>query len=304
MKTIVTGGAGFLGTHLCRALKAAGHEVLVIDLKENREFETLIADVRDKEKMLELVNDVDVVFHLAAFLDVGDSVANPYSYIENNIVGSLNILDAMRVNGVKNFIFSSTAAVYGEPTVVPITEDSRTMPINPYGASKLAMEALISSYAYNHGITGIGLRYFNLYGPEEHHEPEVHAIPRFIDQIKNGKEVTVWGSGEHQRDYIYISDIVDAHILAMQLMQDEPGKYHYFNLSTENPTSVLQVIETIAAEMGKEPNIKYFPPRPGDPLLLYADASKAREQLGWTPKVSFKDGIKNTIAYFDKNTND
>lgn len=302
MKTIVTGGAGFLGTHLCRALHAAGHEVLVIDLKQNKEFTSVVADVRDKDRMLELVKDVVAVFHLAAFLDVGESVANPYNYIENNVVGSLNVLEAMRRNGVKNFIFSSTAAVYGEPTVVPITEDSRTMPINPYGASKLAMEALISSYAYNHGITGVGLRYFNLFGPEEHHEPETHAIPRFIDQIKHGKEVTVWGTGEHQRDYIYISDIVDAHILALEFMQKEPGKYHYFNLSTENPTSVMQVIETVAAAIGKEPNIKFFPPRPGDPLLLYADASKAREQLGWTPKMSFKEGIAKTIAYFDQQT--
>lgn len=302
MRAIVTGGAGFLGTHLCRALDAAGYEILVIDLKENPEYHTEQLDVRDRAAMEQAITEADVVFHLAAYLSVSDSVADPYGYVENNIVGSLNVLEAMRKNGIKNFVFSSTAAVYGEPPVIPITEDSRTMPINPYGATKLAMEAMISSYVYNHGFTGVGLRYFNLYGPEEHHEPETHAVPRFIEQISQGKEVTVWGNGEHQRDYIYISDIVDAHILAIDLMKKRPNEYHYFNLSTEKPTSVMEVIQTIAESLGKEPNIKHFPPRDGDPLLLYADASKARQHLGWQPKVSFADGIQKTIEYFNTHT--
>lgn len=303
MKAIVTGGAGFLGKHLCRALDSAGYEITVIDLKENPEYHTHIADVRDQQSMLELITDADVVFHLAAFLDVGESVADPYGYIQNNIVGSLNVLEAMRQNSVQKFIFSSTAAVYGEPTVIPITEDSKTMPINPYGASKLAMEGLLSSYCYNHGISGVALRYFNLYGPEEHHEPETHAIPRFISQIQAGESVTVWGSGEHQRDYIYISDIVDAHLLAVPFMDSEPGKYHYMNLSTEKPTSVIDLIKTIAGIMNVEPVISYHPPRPGDPLVLYADASKAKKNLGWQAKVSLEQGLQQTIAYFSDTTN-
>lgn len=300
MNILVTGGAGFLGTHLCRALAIAGHDVHVLDLKKNPEFPTIIADVRDAQAMLEHITNVDVVFHLAAFIEAGESVTKPHTFVENNVVGSLNVLEAMRVNGVKNIIISSTAAVYGEPTVIPITEDSRTMPINPYGATKLAMEGLLSSYSYSHGITGIALRYFNLYGPEEHHEPETHAIPRFISQISNDQEVTIYGQGEHQRDYIYISDIVDAHIAALNLMKQKPAEYHYINLSTEKPTTVLEVVQTIAESLGKQPTISYLPPRPGDPLVLYADASKAQKELGWKAKVSFKDGIQKTVEYFIK----
>jgi len=303
-KAIVTGGAGFLGTHLCRALDSAGYEVLVIDVVENAEYETVIADVRDQAAMLELIKDADVVFHLAAFIEVGDSVAHPHKHVENNIVGSLNVLEAMRQNGLKNFIFSSTAAVYGEPEVIPLVEDARTIPISPYGATKLAMEGLISSYCYNFGFTGIALRYFNLYGPEEWHEPETHAIPRFISQISHDKEVTVWGEGEHQRDFIYISDIVDAHLAAVRLTETQPGQYHYFNLSTQKPLSVMEVIQKIADGLGKTPKIKHFPPRAGDPLLLYADASKAKRELGWEAKVSFDEGIEKTIAFFQEHPRD
>lgn len=298
MKAIITGGAGFLGKHLCRAVAAAGHEVTVLDLNNNPEFKTHIADVRDAKLMDELIRDADVVFHLAAFLDVAESVQFPHKYIENNVIGSLNVLESMRKNGLKNFIFSSTAAVYGEIKTLPIVEDSRTIPVNPYGASKLALEGLLSSYVESHGFTGVALRYFNLFGPEENHVPETHAIPRFITQIINDEEVTVWGKGENKRDYIYISDIVDAHILTLDLIQRVPNKYHYFNLSTEKPTSVIEAIQTIGTQLGKTPNIAYFPPRAGDPLVLYASATKAREQLGWEAKVSFVDGIKKTIDYF------
>ncbi len=320
LNIIVTGGAGFLGTHLCRALDTAGHTVTVIDLEKNYEFESIVADIRDKDAMREHISsDTDMVFHLAGKIQAGESVEDPQKYIDHNITGTLNVLEAMRENGVDTFIFSSSAAVYGEPQRVPIHEDDRTMPINPYGMTKLAMEALISSYVDSHDFYGVALRYFNLYGPEEHHEPETHAIPRFIQQIANDEEVTVWGQGEHQRDYIYIDDIVQAHLDALEFIyggvydpaaeetetteddaatkRRDPG-YHYFNLSTENPTSVLEVIKTIAAEMTKEPDITHYPPRPGDPLVLTADASKAREQLGWESQVSFEEGIAETVAYF------
>jgi UDP-glucose-4-epimerase GalE len=298
MEIIVTGGAGFLGTHLCRALSQAGHQVLVVDLKQNPEFETVIADVRDRAKMVQVIKEAEVVFHLAAFIEVSESVLKPYEYLENNVIGSLNVLEAMKINKIRNFVFSSTAAVYGNPKVIPITEDSRTLPINPYGASKLAMEAILSSYVENFDITGIALRYFNLYGPEEHHVPETHAIPRFIDQIRNDKEVTIWGNGENLRDYIYISDVVSAHLLALELLKNQPNKYHYLNLSTEKPLSVIEVVNTIAQVLNKKPNLKFFPPRPGDPIVLYADAGKIKNELGWEAKVPFLQGITKTIEYF------
>lgn len=300
MKILVTGGAGFLGTHLCRALNEAGHELKIIDLKENPEFPTVVADVRDTERMLEEVKDVDAVFHLASLIEAGESVEEPAKYTDYNVMGTISVLEAMRQNGVKTFIFSSSAAVYGEPLNVPIKEDDRTMPINPYGMTKLAMEALLSSYCQAHSFTGIALRYFNLYGPEEHHQPETHAIPRFIKQIQEGSEVTVWGSGEHQRDYIHIRDIVDAHLKALDFSQSDPnvGRYHYLNLSTERPSSVLDIVNIISETLGKEANIKHFPPRPGDPLVLVADASKARELLGWQAKVHLEEGLRETVEYF------
>lgn len=299
-KIIVTGGSGFLGRHLLRALDQAGYQVKNIDLKDNPEFETVIADVQDKQAMLEEIKDADMVFHLASLIEAGESVEKPQKYIDYNIDGTLSVLEAMKANDIKILIFSSSAAVYGEPIRVPIKEDDRTMPVNPYGMTKLAMEALLSSYVNAHNFTGIALRYFNLYGPGEHHQPETHAMPRFIKQIYGEKPVTVWGSGEHKRDYIHIKDIVDAHLQAIKLAQTEPHKYHYLNLSAETPASVLDIVHIVEKAMNKKANVKHFEPRPGDPLLLYADASKAREILSWEAKIKLEDGIKETVDYFVK----
>lgn len=300
-KIVVTGGAGFLGKHLCRALANAGHSVTVVDLRENREFPTIIADVRDHAQMEEVLQGVDVVFHLAALIEAGESVKFPQKFVDYNITGSVSVMEAMRKNNVKTFVFSSTAAVYGEPERIPIFEDDRTIPINPYGMTKLAIEGLLSSYVESHDFTGVALRYFNLYGPEEAHEPETHAIPRFINQIMNEEEVTVWGSGEHKRDYIHISDIVNAHLKALELAQEKPNKYHYFNLSTERPSSVIEIVNHIERIMNKKAQIKNFPARPGDPLVLVADASKAREGLGWSAQVDLETGLKETVTWFLNN---
>lgn len=298
MKIIVTGGAGFLGRHLTRALAKVGHSLKIIDLKENPEFETIIADVRDVEKMKELITDAEVVFHLASLIEAGESVEKPDKYIDYNINGTLSVLEAMRLNGLKTFIFSSSAAIYGEPIQIPIKEDDRTIPINPYGMTKLAMEGLLRSYVEAHDFTGVALRYFNLYGPEEHHQPETHGIPRFIKQIYDGEEVTIWGDGSHQRDYVYIDDIVDAHLKSLDLITKQPQKYHYLNLSTENPSSVMEVVETIEQAMNKKAQIRHHDPRPGDPLQLYADASKAKDVLGWQSNYNLKSGLEKTVRYF------
>lgn len=297
-KIIVTGGSGFLGTHLLRALVSAGYTVKNIDLRPSTEFETVIADVRDTKKMLEEVKDADAVFHLASLIEAGESVKEPQKYIDYNIDGTVAVLEAMRQNGISTFIFSSSAAVYGEPLHIPIKEDDRTLPINPYGMTKLAMEGLLSSYVQAHNFTGVALRYFNLYGPEEHHEPESHALPRFIKQIYTDQEVTVWGSGEHLRDYIHIADIVDAHLKALEYAHNNPKKYHYFNLSTEKPTSVLEIVKIVEKTMGKKAQVTHFPERPGDPLKLYADASKARQELQWEAKVDIQEGVKGVVEYF------
>jgi nucleoside-diphosphate-sugar epimerase len=295
---MITGGAGFLGKHLCRKMAEQGHSVKVIDLRDNPEFETIKADVRDAERMKQEIKEVDAVFHLASLIEAGESVKFPQKFVDYNVSGTVSVLEAMRLNGVKRFLFSSSAAIYGEPQAVPILEDSRTLPINPYGMTKLAMEALVSSYVAAHQFTGVALRYFNLYGPEEHHEPETHAIPRFINQIHKGEEVTIWGNGEHQRDYIFIHDVVAAHLLALQLTLDQPEKYHYFNLSTNQPTQVIEVVKKLEKIMGQSAKIKHFPPRPGDPLVLTADPSKAHQQLKWQAQVNLDEGLKQTVEYF------
>ncbi len=296
-RIIVTGGSGFLGRHLCRTLVQKGYQVKNIDLRDNPEVETVIADIKDIAKMKQEIKDAEIVFHLAALIEAGESVKFPQRFVDTNISGSVAILEAMRENGVKTLIFSSSAAIYGEPLKTPIQEDDRTIPINPYGMTKLAMEALLSSYVSSYGMTGIALRYFNLYGPGEAHEPETHAIPRFVRQISEGSEVTVWGEGQHQRDYIHILDVVAAHLNAIELAYQQPNKYHYFNLSAEQPASVAHVIEILEKVMGKKANVKHFPNRPGDPLVLVADASKAHKILGWKSQISLEDGLKETVDY-------
>jgi len=300
MKIIVTGGSGFLGRHLIRALIKAGHQVKNIDLVVNPQFETIQADVKNAAQMTDLIKDADAVFHLASLIEAGESVKEPQKYLEVNVLGTLNVLEAMKQNQIGHFIFSSSAAIYGEPLEVPIKEDDRTLPINPYGMTKLAMEGLLSSYVKSYGLTGVALRYFNLYGPEEHHQPETHAIPRFIDQISKGQEVTVWGDGGHLRDYVYIDDIVEAHLLALDLATQQPGQYHYANLSTGQPNSVLEIIKELEQLLGKTAQIKHFDERPGDPRVLSADASKAKQMLGWQAKTSLKDGLKKTVEYFQQ----
>ncbi|HSW90194.1 MAG TPA: NAD-dependent epimerase/dehydratase family protein [Patescibacteria group bacterium] len=292
MNILVTGGAGFLGSHLCRSLAGAGHSVRVLDHNKNPEFETVVGDVGDSEMVANTLRDVSVVFHLASHIEAGESVEKPYEYTRNNVLGTVVLLEEMRKANITRFIFSSSAAIYGEPIRVPIFEDDRTMPINPYGMTKLAMEALASSYAYAHKFSCVALRYFNLYGPGENHIPETHAIPRFISQIKEGGEVTVWGNGEHKRDFVYIGDIVDAHVKALRL--EDPG-YYYMNLSGKNATSVAEVITMIEGILGKKANIVHNPNRPGDPLLLFADGTKAKDLLGWEATTTLDAGLKKTI---------
>jgi len=303
MKIIVTGGSGFLGTHMIRTLKAAGHQIKNIDLKQSRDnddenFRTVIADIKDTEKMKLEIIDADVVFHFAGLIETGESVKFPQKFVDYNISGTLSVLEAMRVNNTKTIIFSSSAAIYGEPQNIPITEDDRSIPISPYGMTKLAMEGLISSYVEAHGFTGMALRYFNLYGPGEHHEPETHAIPNFIKQVYENKDVEVFGNGKHQRDYIHVRDIVDAHIKALDFALKNPNQYHYMNLSTEKPSTTLEIAETIIRIMGKDSKIVNLPARPGDPLVLYASAQKAHEVIGWEAQINLEDGIRETVEYF------
>lgn len=294
MNIVVTGGSGFLGKHLCHALKQAGHVVKNIDLRPNEDVETVIGDVQDRAILDQHLSGQDAVFHLASNIEVEDSFKRPAYYIQNNVLGTLAVLEAMRAHGVKKFLFSSSAAVYGEPIRTPIVEDDRTLPINPYGVTKLAMEGLVSSYVRAYEFTGVALRYFNLYGPGENHDPETHAIPRFIKQILHDEEMTVWGNGKNTRDFIYIEDIVAAHLRALEL----PQGYHYINLSGKNATEVGAVIALLEKITGKTAHVKNYPARPGDPAELFADATKAKTVLSWEAQVGLEEGLKKTVEWF------
>lgn len=294
---LVTGGAGFLGHHLCRKLDNVGYGVKVFDLRPNEEFKTTIGDLREKGslELKEALRGVGAVIHLAGFIEAGESVQDPRKYVENNILGSFNLLEAMRETDVKKIIFSSSAAVYGEPTQVPIPESAPTYPVNTYGSTKAAVEVLMSSYAYNYGFSAIALRYFNLYGPGENHNPETHLIPRFIYMMKNNMDLTVWGDGQHKREYVYVEDIATAHILALGLNKG----FEAINLSSGRGNSVQEVIYLISDILQTKPKIKYLDPRPGDPKILQADTQKAKKLLGWEAETKLEDGLKTTVDYFN-----
>lgn len=294
-RIIVTGGSGFLGKHLIRALLAHGHLVTNIDLKPHPNFPTLQLNVLDKEAMFSHLREADAVFHLASLIEAGESVREPAKYLEWNVLGTINVLEAMRQNGIHHFLFSSSAAIYGDPLRTPIQEDDRTLPVNPYGMTKLAMEGLLSSYVKSFGMTGTALRYFNLYGPGEDHQPETHAIPRFIDQLKNNQALTVYGNGSHVRDFIFIDDVVKAHLVALEFSFAHPGQYHYFNISTGVGETVAGVIERLAKIMNLEPKIDNLPERPGDPQTLLADPTKAKNILNWQAQVSLEEGLQKTV---------
>jgi len=296
-RILVTGGAGFLGHHLCKELDSAGFGVRVFDLKPNNEFETVIGDLRENgsPRLIKALEGVSTVVHLAGYIEAGESVQQPRKYLENNILGSFNLLEAMRETKIRKIIFSSSAAVYGEPTKVPIPESAPTHPVNNYGSTKVAVESFMSSYVYNYGFTATALRYFNLYGPGENHVPETHLIPRFIYMMKNNMELTVWGDGFHKREYVFVKDVAKAHVLALSLKE----AFVAINLSSGRVNSVNEVIKLISGILKVKPKIKHFPSRHGDPKILQADIKKAKKLLNWEAETMLKDGLKETIKYFE-----
>ncbi|MEW2620665.1 UDP-glucose 4-epimerase GalE [Streptomyces sp. NPDC048106] len=297
MKYLVTGGAGYVGSVVAQHLLEAGHEVTVLD-NLSTGFRAGVpagaafveGDIRDAAKWLDA--SYDGVLHFAAFSQVGESVAKPEKYWENNVAGTLALLGAMRETGVRKLVFSSTAATYGEPEQVPITESAPTRPANPYGATKLAVDHMITSEAHAHGLAAVSLRYFNVAGAYgaygERHDPESHLIPLVL-QVAQGRRdaISVYGDdyptpdGTCVRDYIHVADLADAHLLALPAAR--AGEHLICNLGNGNGFSVRQVIETARAVTGHPIPEVTAPRRSGDPAVLVAAADSAREKLGWNP---------------------
>lgn len=302
-RVVVTGGAGYIGSHAVRALVDAGHAVAVLDdLSEGHDqslpegVPLVRARIHDQDAVRRLLIDhrADAVMHFAAWLAVGESVAKPLEYYQNNVTGTLAVLAAMRDAGVQRFVFSSTCAVYGEPARVPIDETLPKNPINAYGETKLAIERALPHLERACGIKWIALRYFNAAGAHpdgtigEDHAPEVHVIPLAIRAATGGPPLRVFGEdyptpdGTCLRDYIHVMDLAAAHISALDAL--ERGRpSDAFNVGTGTPHSVRSVIDTVSRVVGRPVAWQSAPRRPGDPAVLYAAADRARTELGWRP---------------------
>jgi UDP-arabinose 4-epimerase len=314
LKVLVTGGAGYIGSHTCKLLKRSGHDPVVFD-NLSTGHRALVrfgpmhhGDINDSNALRKVfaAEKPDAVIHFAASAYVGESMRIPRSYYRNNISGTLNLLDAMADAGIKKLVFSSSCATYGVPSVIPIREDSPQSPINPYGESKLFGETMMKAMAATGDLDCIALRYFNASGadPEgeigEMHDPETHIIPLVLSAIAgHNKNFSILGNdydtpdGTCIRDYLHVNDLASAHLLALEALTGAPG-FDTFNLGTGRGLSVREIVLAAERVTGKGLNAIVGPRRPGDPPSLVADPAKAQKDLGWTPKHSDIDTIIST----------
>ncbi len=305
-KILIVGGAGYIGANMVHCAKRAGYIPIVLDNLSTghreavKDAELIIGDMRDSA-LLERIfstHDIAAVMHFASYIQVGESVIDPAKYYENNAAATLNLMRAMVKCHVKYFIFSSTAAVYGEPVYTPIDEKHPIAPINPYGHSKRMVEQMLEDFSRSYDFKFTALRYFNAAGanPEEklgeRHEPETHLIPVVL-QAADGKRkaITVYGTdyatpdGTGIRDYIHVTDLCSAHLLALEALW-KGAKSNIYNLSTGSGYSVQQVIDTVREVTGRDVPVVYGERRSGDPAVLVGDTSHAVRELGWKPKYS------------------
>jgi UDP-arabinose 4-epimerase len=315
MKTVlVTGGAGYVGSHCAKAFARRGWNVVTLDnlsrgWRDAVKWGPLIeADIGDQDTVRRAIieHKPALIAHFAAYAYVGESVTAPEIYYENNVVRTLRLLEAARDVGSPPVLFSSTCATYGHPVRPLIDETHPQAPINPYGWSKFIIERMLADYAVAHGLSSIALRYFNAAGCDpdgeigERHEPETHAIPLAIAAALADGEFSVLGTdfdtpdGSAIRDYIHVVDLAEAHVLAGERLLGMPAGAEIYNLGTGCGTSVLELVAAVRAGTGKALPIRKSPRRPGDPAVLVADATKAREVLGWTARNSSIDNIIRT----------
>ncbi len=319
---LITGGAGYIGSHLVMALLEKGKSVIVFDSLELGHIETIetlkqygnlkfikgnLKNLDDIRGAFMLNKDIEAVVHFAAYSQVAESVKNPQKYYYNNVYGTLNLLNAMLEFGVKKIVFSSTAATYGEPVYTPIDEKHPQNPINPYGASKLMVERIMDDYDKAYGLKSVRLRYFNVAGADtearigEWHEPETHLIPNVLKATAD-KTFKMFGTdydtidGTCVRDYINVEDLAVAHIKALDYLNNG-GKTNYFNLGTKDGNSVKEVFAVCEGVKGTSIPLEICPRREGDPAILVADNSKAKDVLGWTPENNLEYSVKTAYEW-------
>ncbi|MBA3450084.1 MAG: UDP-glucose 4-epimerase GalE [Chloroflexia bacterium] len=303
MKVAVTGGAGYIGSFATHALAARGDQVVVIDNLSQGHLAAVAndipvarVDIHDRTGLEKVLREhrPDAVLHFAALTIAPESVRDPAPYWRVNTGGTINVLDAMRDTGVGALVFSSTAAVYGAPAVSPVPETAPLDPINPYGASKLAAERAVASYAGAYGMSFAALRYFNVAGAVgelgEDHTPETHLIPSALDAAMGRRgALSIYGAdfptedGTAIRDYVHVADLIDAHLLALDRMVREERSLGIFNLGTRDGASVHDVLQAVERFTGQTIPTIGADRRPGDPAILIADSTRAREVLGWSP---------------------
>lgn len=320
---LVTGGAGYIGSHCVLALLKEGFAVHIFDnfstghketVETLKKYGTLTyseGDLQNKTDIKKVFenNKIDAVVHFAAFSQVGESVKNPQKYYQNNVCGTLNLLEAMLENDVKKIVFSSTAATYGEPVYTPIDENHPQLPINPYGQTKLMIERIMDDYDKAYGLKSVRLRYFNVAGADsdgrvgEWHTPETHLVPNILkSSFGDGKTFEMYGDdydtkdGTCVRDYINVEDLAQAHILALKYLNNG-GETNFFNLGTQEGTTVKEVFDVCEQVIGKSIPVKKMPRREGDPAILVADNTKAKNELGWEPKNSFEHSVKTAYEW-------
>ncbi|MDP9171060.1 MAG: UDP-glucose 4-epimerase GalE [Acidobacteriota bacterium] len=301
-RILVTGGAGYIGSNTTLQLLDAGYDVVVVDNLSRGHREAVdparlrVVDLLDTEALLRVMNEqpCQAVIHFAAFIAVGESMKVPEIYFHNNTAGSLSLLTAMLKAGIRNVVFSSTAAVYGMPAKVPISESEPYAPVNAYGESKVMVEKMLRWFDQIHGLRSVCLRYFNASGADpdcragEDHDPETHLIPLLFRAIQTGTPVTLFGKdydtpdGTCIRDYIHVSDLARAHIVAVESLV-KGGESKKFNVGTGHGFSVSEVLKAVEDVTGKKVPFEFGPRRDGDPPLLVADSTRLQQELGWKP---------------------
>ncbi|MDO5567091.1 MAG: UDP-glucose 4-epimerase GalE [Planctomycetia bacterium] len=322
MNVLVTGGAGYIGSHAVKALLADGHQVAVVDNLSKGHRKAISpgasfyqVDLHETARLEEILreNKIEVVMHFAAFIEVGESVSKPVMYYRNNTGGALSLLTAMSAAGVKRFIFSSTAATYGQPDRVPIEEDDRQRPINPYGWTKWMVERILRDLSMSDpDFAFTALRYFNVAGAAqdgtigENHCPESHLIPNVLAVPLGQKEfASVFGQdyqtadGTCVRDYVHVEDLISAHILSMKALT--PGRRKFYNLGIGHGYSVREIIDAAREVTGHPIPIKYGPRRPGDPDSLFACSNKIQQELQWKPRFTDVHDVIQTAWNWHKN---
>lgn len=323
-KVLVIGGAGYIGSHTVKMLKESGHEVLIYDnlSKGHKEVadilnvKLIVGDLGDRQKLKEVfeAEKIEVVMHFAAFIEVGESVLDPGKYYENNVAKVVNLLNQMRESNIKKFVFSSTAATFGEPKAEKITEEHSQNPINPYGSSKLMVEQILKDFDKAYNFKSVILRYFNAAGADmngligESHNPESHLIPLILDAASGKREsIKIFGTdydtadGTCIRDYIHVYDLAKVHIKAMEKMMAENISLEY-NLGNGTGYSVKEIISTVKEVTNKEFKVEEVERRAGDPAILIADPTKLMNELEWKSEYSLHDIISSAWLWTNKNS--